>query len=105
MPRLRAGVQLHLSVLRAVPLPQIIALGRAAVDGGVTQLWLTDNLGNRNIFTVLTALASNLPVDLGTAVVVPYFHNPVHIAGAAAAINEIMDGRELSLGLARGNQS
>jgi alkanesulfonate monooxygenase SsuD/methylene tetrahydromethanopterin reductase-like flavin-dependent oxidoreductase (luciferase family) len=88
-----------------VRLPDLVALGQAAVAGGVTQLWVTDNLGNRNVFAVLAALAAKIPVSLGTAVAVPYFHNPVDIAGAAAAINEMMDGRELSLGIARGNQS
>lgn len=105
MNRLRAGVQLHLSVLRTVPLPELISLGKLAVAGGVTQLWVTDNLNNRHAFTVLAALAREIPVDLGTAVLVQYFHNPVDVAGAAAAISEIMDGRELSLGIARGNQS
>ncbi|HLF78873.1 MAG TPA: LLM class flavin-dependent oxidoreductase [Dehalococcoidia bacterium] len=103
MTQLRAGIQLHLSVLKALRLPELISLGKSAVAGGVTQLWVTDNLNNRAAFTVLGALAAQIPVDLGTAVVVPYFHNPVEVAGAAAAIGELMDGRELSLGIARGN--
>jgi alkanesulfonate monooxygenase SsuD/methylene tetrahydromethanopterin reductase-like flavin-dependent oxidoreductase (luciferase family) len=105
MSQLRVGVQLHLSVLKAVSLPELISLGKLAAAGGVTQLWVTDNLNNRNIFAVLAALASKIPLDLGTAVLVQYFHNPVDVADAAAAISEIMDGRELSLGIARGNQS
>ena len=105
MTQLRAGVQLHLSVLKSVRLPELVALGKAAVASGVSQLWVTDNLSNRNPFTVLSALASEIPVDLGTAVLVQYFHNPVDVAGAAAAISEMMDGRELSLGISRGNYS
>src|SRR5437588_5945397 len=105
MTRLRAGVQLHLSVMRSISLPELLGLAKAAVAGGISQLWLTDNLNSRNTFSVLGALASQVPVDLGTAVLVQYFHNPVDIAGAAATINEIMDGRELSLGIARGNES
>jgi alkanesulfonate monooxygenase SsuD/methylene tetrahydromethanopterin reductase-like flavin-dependent oxidoreductase (luciferase family) len=104
MTRLRAGVQLHLSVLRAISLPDLLVLAKSAVAGGISQLWLTDNLNNRNAFSVLGALADAVPVDLGTAVLVQYFHNPVEIAGAAATVNEIMDGRELSLGIARGNE-
>jgi alkanesulfonate monooxygenase SsuD/methylene tetrahydromethanopterin reductase-like flavin-dependent oxidoreductase (luciferase family) len=76
-----------------------------AVDGGITQIWVTDNLNNRNPFVALSAIAGSLPVDLGLAVLVPYFHNPLEIAGASAALNELMDGRELSVGIARGNQS
>lgn len=102
---LRAGVQLHLSVHRKTPLPDLVKLGCAAVDGGISQLWVTDNLNNRNPFVALTALAREVPVDLGLAVLVPYFHNPLEIAGCAAAVNEMMGGRELSLGIARGNQS
>src|SRR5687768_11890128 len=105
MTELRAGVQLHLSVLSSVSVPDLISLGKSAVAGGVTQLWVTDNLNNRSAFTVLGALAAQIPVDLGTAVVVPYFHNPVEVAGAAGAIAELLDGRELCLGIARGNAS
>jgi alkanesulfonate monooxygenase SsuD/methylene tetrahydromethanopterin reductase-like flavin-dependent oxidoreductase (luciferase family) len=103
MTRLRAGVQLHLSVLRSVRLPELVTLGKTAVAGGVSQLWVTDNLANRGAFTVLSALASQIPVDLGTAVLVQYFHNPVDVAGSVAALGELMDGRELSIGIARGN--
>jgi alkanesulfonate monooxygenase SsuD/methylene tetrahydromethanopterin reductase-like flavin-dependent oxidoreductase (luciferase family) len=105
MTQLKAGIQIHLSVLKQVRLPELISLGQAAVDGGVTQLWLTDNLNNRAVFTVLGAMAARIPVDMGTAVVVPYFHNPVEAAGAAAAVSEIMGGRELHLAIARGNAS
>jgi alkanesulfonate monooxygenase SsuD/methylene tetrahydromethanopterin reductase-like flavin-dependent oxidoreductase (luciferase family) len=80
-------------------------MGKLAAAGGVTQLWVTDNLNNRNPFSVLAALASEVPVDLGTAVLVQYFHSPVEVAGAAGAISEIMGGRELSLGISRGNYS
>jgi alkanesulfonate monooxygenase SsuD/methylene tetrahydromethanopterin reductase-like flavin-dependent oxidoreductase (luciferase family) len=103
--RLRAGLQLHLSVHRKVSLPELVDLARSAVDGGITQVWVTDNLNSRNPFVALTALAGAVPIDLGMAVLVPYFHNPIEVAGAAAAVNELMDGRELSLGIARGNQS
>jgi alkanesulfonate monooxygenase SsuD/methylene tetrahydromethanopterin reductase-like flavin-dependent oxidoreductase (luciferase family) len=53
---------------------------------------------------VLTALAANVPLKLGTAVTVQYFRNPVDVADAVAAITELMDGREFGLGLARGNR-
>jgi alkanesulfonate monooxygenase SsuD/methylene tetrahydromethanopterin reductase-like flavin-dependent oxidoreductase (luciferase family) len=72
--------------------------------GGISQLWVTDNLRSRNPFVVLTALAANVPLKLGTAITVQYFRNPVDIADSVAAITELMDGREFSLGLARGNR-
>jgi alkanesulfonate monooxygenase SsuD/methylene tetrahydromethanopterin reductase-like flavin-dependent oxidoreductase (luciferase family) len=105
MTQLRAGIQLHLSVMSSISLPELLSLGEAAVAGGVTQIWVTDNLNNRAAFTVLGALAARIPVDLGTAVAVPYFHNPVELAGAAGAIAELLDGHELHVGIARGNAS
>jgi len=72
--------------------------------GGISQIWVTDNLRSRNPFVVLTALAANVPLKLGTAVTVQYFRNPVDVADSVAAITELMDGREFGLGLARGNR-
>ena len=97
------GIQLHLPTYRALTMPQLVDLGRVAEAGGVGQIWVTDNLQSRNAFVVLAALASSVPVKLGTAVTVQYFRNPVDVADAAAAITEMMDGRELAIGLGRGN--
>ena len=44
-------------------------------------------------------------MKLGTAVTVPYFRNPVDLAMAFATISELMDGREISLGLGPGSRS
>ena len=105
MAQLQFGIQLHLATLHRVTVPELVELGKMAVGGGVEQIWVTDNLCNRNPFVVLAALATTARVNLGTAVLVPYFHNPVHTADAIASISELMEGRELSIGLARGNQS
>ena len=99
------GIQLHLPTFRHVSLPQIVKLGQLAHAGGVSQLWVTDNLRSRNPYVVLTALAANVPLKLGTAVTVQYFRNPVDVADAVAAITELMEGREFGLGLARGNRN
>ena len=105
MTSMQAGIQLHLPTYSHVPLPDLIALGKVAKSGGISQIWVTDNLQSRNCFVVLAALAANIPISLGTAVVVQYFRNPVDVADSVAAISEIMDGPELSIGLARGNPS
>lgn len=97
------GIQLHLPTYRALTIPQLVELGRVAEAGGVGQIWVTDNLQSRNAFVVLAALASSVPANLGTAVTVQYFRNPVDVADAAAAITEMMDDRELAIGLGRGN--
>jgi alkanesulfonate monooxygenase SsuD/methylene tetrahydromethanopterin reductase-like flavin-dependent oxidoreductase (luciferase family) len=97
------GLQFHLPSHPALTVPEIVDLGRIAADGGVRQLWVTDNLGSRNAFVVLAALASNVAADLGTAIMVQYFRNPVDAADALAAVTEVMDGDVLSVGIGRGN--
>ncbi len=99
------GIQLHLPTFRNVTLPGFIDFGHTARAGGVAQLWATDNLRSRNQFVVLTALAANVPLKLGTAITVQYFRNPVDLADSVAAITELMEGREFGLGLARGNRN
>jgi alkanesulfonate monooxygenase SsuD/methylene tetrahydromethanopterin reductase-like flavin-dependent oxidoreductase (luciferase family) len=100
---MESGLQLHLPTYRNLPLHQLLKLGQQAHAGGVQQLWVTDNLQSRNAFVVLAALAGVVPVRLGTAVLVQYFRSPLDVADAAAAVSELMDGRELTLGISRGN--
>ncbi len=104
-PAFEIGVQLHLPTFRHRTLPEFVKFGRDAKAGGVSQLWVTDNLRSRNAFVVLTALACGVPVKLGTAITVQYFRNPVDVADSVAAITELMEGREFGLGLARGNRT
>ncbi|MEO8442833.1 MAG: LLM class flavin-dependent oxidoreductase [Betaproteobacteria bacterium] len=99
------GIQLHLPTFRQTTLPDFIAFGQAARAGGISQLWVTDNLRSRNPYVVLTALAGSVPIKLGTAVTVQYFRNPVDVADSVATITELMDGREFGLGFARGNRN
>ena len=96
------GIQLHLPTYRALTVPQLVELGQVAQAGGVGQIWVTDNLQSRNAFVVLAAMAANVPVDLGTAVTVQYFRNPVDVADAAAAISEMMGAHELAIGAGQG---
>ncbi len=98
------GIQFHLPTFRDVSLTDFIGIGKEAQAGGVQQLWVTDNLQSRNAFVVLAALAGNIPLKLGTAVTVQYFRNPIDVADSVATITELMDGREFSLGIARGNR-
>jgi alkanesulfonate monooxygenase SsuD/methylene tetrahydromethanopterin reductase-like flavin-dependent oxidoreductase (luciferase family) len=100
---MQVGVQFHLPTYKDHPIPELVSLGKTAKAAGVSQLWVTDNLQSRNAFVVLAAMASNIPINLGTAVTVQYFRNPVDLADSVASISEIMDGEEFSVGLARGN--
>lgn len=105
MDKLEAGIQFHLPTFRDCTLPDLQALGVAAAAAGFSQLWVTDNLQSRSVFVTLAALAARVPLKLGTAIMVPYFHNPVEAASSLAAITELMTGPELSIGVARGNPS
>ena len=97
------GVQFHLPTYAHVALLHLVHLAKQAVDRGVAQIWVTDNLRSRNTFVTLAALACQVPAKLGTAVTVQYFRNPVDLADMVASISELMAGRELSIGLGRGN--
>ena len=103
MPSMEIGVQFHLPTYAHVPLPHLVELARAGQDKGVSQLWVTDNLRSRQSYVTLAAMACNLNIKLGTAVTVQYFRNPVDLADSVATLSELMDGRELSIGLGRGN--
>lgn len=97
------GIQFHLPSHGRLTTSDLVRLGRMAEAGGVSQLWATDNLQSRSLFVVLAALAASTSLKLGTAVLVQYFRNPVEVAGALAALTELMDGDELSVGIGRGN--
>jgi 5,10-methylenetetrahydromethanopterin reductase len=85
------------------PVPDLVRLARLVHSEQFSQVWINDNLCQRNIFVVLAAMAAEVPIKLGTSIVVPYFRNPVDIADSLAALSELMDGRELSVGIARGD--
>ena len=103
MPAMEIGVQFHLPTYAHVPLPHLVELAREGETRGVSQLWVTDNLRSRQSYVTLAAMACNLNIKLGTAVTVQYFRNPVDLADSVATLSELMDGRELSIGLGRGN--
>jgi len=79
--------------------PQWIELAELARRNNFDQVWVNDNLGYRNVFVILTAIASRVPIKLGTAILVPYFRNPVDTADAFAALSELVDGYEKALPL------
>ena len=103
MPPMEVGVQFHLPTYAHIPLPHLVELAREGEARGVSQLWVTDNLRSRQSYVTLAAMACNLDIKLGTAVTVQYFRNPVDLADSVATLSELMDGRELSIGLGRGN--
>src|SRR4029079_17803959 len=103
------GIHYPLHVLNRYSLPELIGLAETAWHTlgsfGFSQVWTNDNLEYRSVVASSAALVARLPVKLGTAVTVPYFRNPVDLAMAFATLSELMDGREISLGLGPGSRS
>lgn len=103
------GIHYPLHVLNRYSLPELIGLAETAWRTlgpfGFSQVWTNDNLEYRSVIASSAALVARLPVKLGTAVTVPYFRNPVDLAMAFATMSELMDGREISLGLGPGSRS
>ena len=97
------GLQFTTHIANHYTVPQWIELAELARTNNFDQVWVNDNLGYRNVFVILTAIAARVPIKLGTAILVPYFRNPVDAADAFAALSELVDGREISVGIARGD--
>ena len=97
------GLQFTTHLASRYSVPQWVELAALAHRYDFAQVWVNDNLGHRNIFVLLTAIASKVPIKLGTAILVPYFRNPIDTADALATLSECMDGREISVGIARGD--
>jgi len=97
------GLQFTTHLANRYSIPQWVELAEFAHRNRFSQLWINDNLGHRNIFVILTAIAAKVPIKLGTAILVPYFRNPIDTADAFASLSELTIGREISVGIARGD--
>jgi alkanesulfonate monooxygenase SsuD/methylene tetrahydromethanopterin reductase-like flavin-dependent oxidoreductase (luciferase family) len=97
------GLQFVTHLANQYTVPDLVRLARLAADKGFQQIWVNDNIRYRNQLVVLTAIASQVPIRLGTAIMVPYFHNPLDVADSLGALSELCEGREISVGIARGD--
>lgn len=97
------GLQFVTHLANHYALRDLIRLAQLGADSGFTQIWLNDNIRYRNQMVVLSAIAAQVPIRLGTAIMVPYFHNPLDMADAFAALSELCENREISIGIARGD--
>ncbi|MDH3442912.1 MAG: LLM class flavin-dependent oxidoreductase [Deltaproteobacteria bacterium] len=97
------ALKFTIQIANQYTVPELVRLARLGHAEGFRQVWVNDNLCQRNIFVVLAAMAAQVPVKLGTSIVVPYFRNPVDVADTLAALSELTEGRELSVGIARGD--
>jgi probable F420-dependent oxidoreductase len=111
MPRpLRVGIQLP-EAERVVPIPEYVAMARAAERVGFDSVWMGDHLlyrdepgerGPLEAFSLLAALAASTDrIGLGPLVACLPFREPVVLAKMAATIDEISGGR-LTLGVGAG---
>ncbi|HEY7164205.1 MAG TPA: LLM class flavin-dependent oxidoreductase [Candidatus Binatia bacterium] len=97
------GLQFVTHLANHYTIPDLVRLARFASDRGFKHIWVNDNIRYRSQMVVLTAIASHVPVEIGTAIMVPYFHNPLDIADAFGALSELCEGREIGIGIARGD--
>ena len=100
---MRFGLQLHLPTFGDLSVTELTTMVGRAKDGGIEQVWVTDNLGARHPFVVLAAIATKVPIDIGTAVMVQYLRSPLEAASAIATVNEMLEGRRLDIALGAGN--
>jgi alkanesulfonate monooxygenase SsuD/methylene tetrahydromethanopterin reductase-like flavin-dependent oxidoreductase (luciferase family) len=97
------GLQFVTHLANQYTVPELVRLARFAADKGFHQIWVNDNIRYRNQLVVLTAIASHVRIRLGTAIMVPYFHNPLDVADSFGALSELCEGREICVGIARGD--
>jgi len=107
----RVGIQLP-EVEREVRWPEVVAIARAAEEGGFDSIWLGDHLlyrgggrperGPWDVWTQLAALAAATErVRLGPLVACTAFHPPGILARMAASVDDVSGGR-LVLGIGAG---
>jgi alkanesulfonate monooxygenase SsuD/methylene tetrahydromethanopterin reductase-like flavin-dependent oxidoreductase (luciferase family) len=97
------GLQFVTHLANHYSVRDLVRLAQLGLESGFEQIWVNDNIRYRNQMVVLTAIASQVAIHLGTAIMVPYFHNPLDMADGFAALSELCQGREISIGIARGD--
>ena len=98
------GLQFVLQAASYYSTKELAELAELGAERGFKQVWLSDVLRYRQVFGVATAVAARAPLKVGTAIMVPYFRNPIDVADSVLTISELTDGREISLGIAKGSK-
>jgi 5,10-methylenetetrahydromethanopterin reductase len=81
---------------------ELVSLAEAASAAGFERVWINDNFKARHTFSLLAAISSRVRCALGTLVTYPYARNPMDLATAFGTIGELLDGRELTVGISSG---
>src|ERR1041384_6056562 len=97
------GLQFVTHLANHYTVPDLVRLAQFAADKGFKQIWVNDDIRYRGQLVVLTAIAAPGPSGLGPAIVAPHFHNPLDVADSLAALAELCEGREIGVGIARGD--
>ena len=84
--RAEIGLQFVTHLANQHTLPDLVRFAALACDKGFEQIWVNDNLRYRSQIVVLTAIAARVPIRIGTAILVPYFHNPMDVADGLASL-------------------
>ena len=93
------GLQFVTHLANHYTVPDLVRLAQFAADKGFKHIWVNDNIRYRGQLVVLTAIAARVPIKLGTAIMVPYFHNPLDVADCLATLAELCEGREIGVGM------
>ena len=99
---MKVGLQFTMHIQNRYTVPEIVRLAALAHDQGFDQIWVNDNLKYRSNWVILTAIAAQVPIQIGTSIQIPFIRNPIDVADILASISELTDGREVSLGIAKG---
>ena len=59
------GVQLATHLANQHSTPELVNLAKLANKLGIDRVWIDDNLRFRNVFVILSAVASKVPIGLG----------------------------------------
>ena len=97
------GLQFTTHLANDHSVQELVRLASVAQTRGMYQIWVNDNAGYRSQTVILSAMAALVPIRVGTAIMVPYFHHPVDEAAALITLAELAEGREISVGIARGD--
>jgi len=81
---------------------ELVSLAESAARGGFAHVWINDNFKARHTYSLLAAISARVPCGLGTLVTYPYARNPMDMATAFGTIAELLEGRELTVGISTG---
>lgn len=96
--------RLSLAISHREKLTDVLAAARRAEKLGLSQIWISEDLGERGAFTTATAIAAQTEtISIGLGVLNPQMRHPFQIAMEAATLQEYSKGR-LVLGLGSGSK-